>query len=95
MENCLVSARIPSAKKDAVQSVLKSMGSSTTELINGAFDYLLEQREIPRAHPVARDDAGLAVFLAECQLDIPWPEGDIDYKQLIREGKRERYESLA
>ena len=45
-ESVLVSARVPQAKKDASKGVLASLGANTSDLINSAFDYLLERREL-------------------------------------------------
>lgn len=47
-ESVLVSARVPQAKKDASKGVLASLGVNTSDLINSAFDYLLERRSCRR-----------------------------------------------
>ena len=53
-ESVLVSARVPQAKKDASKGVLASLGANTSDLINSAFDYLLERRELPTTAPASR-----------------------------------------
>lgn len=50
MESTLVSARIPQAKKEAGVSLLASLGASTSDLINNAFDYLLAHQSLPADH---------------------------------------------
>ena len=98
MESTLVSARIPHAKKDVGVALLESMGATTSELINSAFDYLIEAKSLPRceADPV-RDRQAFAEFLAAGTLDIDWgPQPElVDYGKILREGKRADYESLA
>lgn len=96
MQSTLVSARVPVARKEAAQSALQQLGLSTTELINSAFDYLIENRSLPtEAKPVPRTSEGFNNLLAECTLAVPWPEEDVDCRDIVRKGKQERYESLA
>lgn len=98
MADVLVSARIAQVKKDAAKGVLASLGSTTSDLINSAFDYVLERRELPCAadaeHPTM---AEFQRFLDESTLPIDWgsdaPDGD--YRKLLRQGKQDAYESLA
>lgn len=98
MESALVSARVPHAKREAAAALLDSLGATTSELINCAFDYLIENRSLPAADaPASRDIRTFAAFVSEGTLDVDWgphPES-LDYKELIREGKRAAYESLA
>ena len=96
MDNTLVSARVPRAKKDAGVGVLASLGES--DLINCAFDYVLSHRELPTAlAPSRQSQADFARFVEESTLPIPWgedaPEGD--YRALIRDRRLADYESLA
>ena len=68
-ESVLVSARVSQAKKDASKGVLASLGANTSDLINSAFDYLLERRELPTAAPSSRPSREeLDTFLALCRL---------------------------
>lgn len=94
----LVSARISQGKKDAAKSVLESLGSTTSDLINSAFDYLLENKELPQsAAPKRPTKAEVKKFLASSSYPVDWGDdaADGDYKKLLHEGKREAYESLA
>lgn len=98
MESLLVNARVPRAKKEASMSILEAMGATTSELINSAYDYLLENKELPAAkkkHP--RDYRAFAAFAAESTLSIDWGEHpeNFDYKQFMSSRKRADYESLA
>ena len=98
MSDVLVSARITEAKKSAAKDILSSMGATTSDLINTAFDYLLETKELPRTKNADRPTrAAFEQFVAESTLPIEWgpdaPDGD--YRKLLRQEKRNAYESLA
>lgn len=103
MESAMVNARVPRAKKEAGAEILESLGATTTELVNGAFDYLLANRQLPDATPRGRREAEnrtaarFAEFEKLSTLSIDWgpvPES-VDYRKIIAEGKRADYESLA
>lgn len=94
----LVSARIAQGKKDAAKGVLESLGSTTSDLINSAFDYVLENKELPKATAKKKPTkADVKRFLEASSYPVEWggDAADGDYKKMIREGKREAYESLA
>lgn len=99
MESTLVNARIPRAKKEAAAGLLRSLGATTSELINGAYDYLIENGRLPsgRISEARHDEAEFAAFVSESTLQINWDvEAEApDHKALIRAGKRADYESLA
>jgi hypothetical protein len=100
MDGTLVSARVSKAKKDAGVSVLDSIGASTTELINCAFDYVLEHKALPgvgAAGSLSKEDAisGFGDFVAKSTISVDWAGAPCDYKEIIREGKAADYESLA
>lgn len=98
MESTVVNARIPQAKKDLGLSVLNSIGATTTELINGAFDYLIENNELPSGRTEqARDACAFKEFLSRSTLSIDWGEHPetIDYDEILREGRVADYEALA
>lgn len=96
MESALVNARVPLAKKESGNALLKKMGSSQSELVNRAYDYLLETKQLPSAGESARDNAAFAQFLDATSFDIDWGEdAQRSYKDILREGKRAEYESLA
>ena len=94
----LVSARVTKAKKDAAQEALREIGSTASELINCAFDYVIEKRELPALEEKAipqLDD--FLRFDGEATIEIDWGEHPecVDYRDIIREGKRSDYESIA
>ena len=94
----LVSARVTQAKKDAAQDALKSIGSTTSDLINHALDYVIVERRLPSVG--AETPSSLAEFREfedRSTLRIDWGNEleDGDYRTLIREGKTSDYESLA
>ncbi len=98
MESALVSARVPRAKREAAATLLESLGATTSELVNSAFDYLIENRRLPVSESApSRDMAAFSAFVGEGTLDIDWgPDAEfLDYKAIIREGRRAEYESLA
>ena len=98
MENTLVSARIPRAKKEASAGVLKKLGATASDLINSAYDYLLENGERPHTEKTDRARVDFDAFLAASTLDVDWASDEMapgDYKQMIRGWKKADYESLA
>lgn len=97
-ESVLVSARVPQAKKDASKGVLATLGANTSDLINSAFDYLLEKRELPTVAAARRPSyEEIAAFLSASTMDVDWrgEAADGDYRALLRDGRRGCYESLA
>ena len=94
----LVSARIPSGKKEAAASVLATLGATTSDLINSAFDYILEKKELPKATTDTKPSkTDLIRYLEESSLPIEWgtDASDGDYRELLHTKKRDAYESLA
>ncbi|NBI32575.1 hypothetical protein [Enterorhabdus sp. P55] len=98
MNSSLISARVPVAKREAAQGMLTAIGATTSDLVNSAFDYLLATKHLPQAEDPERCSAtAFAQFVEESTFDIPWEDAGAcgDYRELICEGKRLRYESLA
>ena len=98
MESSLVNARVPNAKREIGAGILESLGATTSELINGAYDYLIEYRRLPgkAAQSDARSPEAFARFAEESTCAIEWgaDAGDVDYREILRSGKRAEYESL-
>lgn len=46
----MVSARVPASLCNRVKDILRELGSSQTELVNAAFEYVLDRRELPESH---------------------------------------------
>lgn len=53
-----VSARVPVEIKKQADKKLRQMGSSTTELINAAYCYLIAENDLPRPQVRKTDDDG-------------------------------------
>ena len=97
MQDTLVSARMPAAKKERARGVLDSIGATTSDLINSAFDYVIANKQLPETAACVKrpDENGFAQFVAQTTFEIDWPESPDDYKRLMREMRLVDYESLA
>lgn len=103
--DAFVSARVPSEKKTQVSSILRELGSTQTDLVNAAYDYVLARHELPI--PSASRATGprclgpeerevLERWIAQTTFpDFGEKIGDVDYKELIAEGKMADYEALS
>lgn len=94
----LVSARVTKAKKDAAQQALKSIGFTTSDLINNALDYVIAEKRLPyREENTPSSLNEFREFEEKSTLQVDWGNDlkDGDYRSLIREGKIADYESLA
>lgn len=97
MSTILVSARMPQAKKEAAVRVLDSLGATVSDLINSAFDYVLEEHRLPGEGAQAHaEHEPFGVFLEKTTIEVAWPPtADGDYRAMVRGGKLHDYESLA
>ena len=98
MESTLVNARVPVAKREAAVAILNAQGITTTELINAAYDFLIEHEELPGAKQNKKQPSNsFLAFMNESTLDVNWScqEEFTDYKEFIRKGKQADYECLA
>ena len=62
--HAMVTARVPVEIRDQVNAQLRDIGSSPTELVNAAYDYVLKTGEQP---DVNRGDAPLRITLTDAQ----------------------------
>lgn len=62
--HAMVTARVPAEIRDQVNAQLRDIGSSPTELVNAAYDYVLKTGELPE---VNRGDAPLRITLTDAQ----------------------------
>ncbi len=62
--HAMVTARVPQEIRDQVNAKLKAIGSSPTELVNAAYDYVLQAGRLP---DVNNDEAPLCITLTEAQ----------------------------
>lgn len=98
MDNTLVSARVPKAKKEAAAKALSSEGATMSDLINLAIDDLLENGHLPGRGTVTvdRSKERFEAFVKRSTVDVDWPENTPDdYRELEREWRLHDYESLA
>lgn len=101
----MVSARVPDAIYDQASIQLDEMGSSPSELINAAFEYLLREKSLPES--AERADAGKRRVLTKgreatlrhafgaCRLKIDIPS-DVSYdKRVVSEARSSKHAALA
>lgn len=62
----MVTARVPSEIRDQVNAQLRSMGSSATELVNAAYDYVLRTGQLPDP---AAEEASPHITLTDAQIN--------------------------
>lgn len=62
--HAMVTARVPLEIRDQVNAKLRSIGSSPTELVNAAYDYVLATGELPDAR---RGESPLRITLTDAQ----------------------------
>lgn len=104
----IVTARVPAAVKEQGNAVLKKIGSSPTELINAAYEYVLKHGELPQATPpLAKLKPGRRVLTPEQRQRLKERRSKMTYelpssfwdgrsdKEVIAEAIRSKYESLA
>ena len=96
MQDTLVSARMPQAKKERARGALAAIGATTSDLINSAFDYVIAMGQLPAATaPEAHAEDELAAFVEASSVEVDWPENTGDYKSLAKQMRLADYESLA
>lgn len=103
--DAIVTARVPVEVKEQVNEILNEIGATQTQLVNAAYDYVLSQRELPRAKPPSRRTTRrlTAEQMRELRermerMTIAVPEdfwAGRSYKDIIAEGKAADYEALA
>lgn len=101
----MVSARIPDALFAQGCAQLEELGATQTQLVKAAFDYLLQERSLPRPLREKKEAvqrrlsteqrASLERKLASCQLDISIPS-DVGYdKEIAHQGRKAKYEAVS
>lgn len=108
--NAIVTARVPVEVKNQVSQILADLGSSPTELINSAYDYVLAHGKLPtddttnRAIEAHRNErrtlsaaqkAKLMADLGSMQLGPVDGYDGSNYKDLLNAARDERYAPLA
>ena len=70
MADAMVTARMPQAKKEAGAKVLAQMGSSASQFINNAYDYLIQHGDSPfnaQPHDQALSAERIGLALAQVE----------------------------
>lgn len=101
----MVSARVPNALYEQASLLMESLGFTTSELVNAAFEYVLKERSLPHASAPSKkikkrslsnkQKNELAEFFDRCTIANDMPFDEFDYKKILREGKIDDYEALA
>lgn len=65
--DAIVTARVPIELKDQGNHILKSIGSSPTQLVNAAYRYLLQEKKLPTANTTLSQLEGTHRKLSEDQ----------------------------
>lgn len=96
MEGSVANERVAQAKRDLGTSAAETIGATTTNLINSAYDYLIENRALPSSVSPTRNLDMFRKFLADSTLDVDWGSrpNNINYKSILRTGKQADYECL-
>ena len=105
--NTMVAARIPVEVKNQGDSILKSLGSNPTDLINRAYAYVLEYHALPGQIHEATDDNPVVRQVLPTMLDsiraayegmsLPLEDawGQKDYKEIRDDFEDDRYARFA
>lgn len=99
----VVTARVPEGVRDRGIEVLKSIGSTTSELINAAFDYVIQAKELPRferatsgeVRVLSKEQAeDLSEFMRFVKVDVPAVWDDANFEDLFDDAMGQRYAGL-
>lgn len=101
----VVTARVPAGVKKRGVAVLGEIGSSTTELVNAAFDYVIQERKLPRPERSALGEPGIRKldvaqradaisFMQAVNLDIPERWRHESFEEIYAQAMEGRYENL-
>lgn len=103
--NPVVTARVPEGVRARGVDVLREIGSSTSELINAAFEYVIKERELPKPrvrqedalqpHKISPEQlAQAASFMESVKVSVPAEWEDAPFEDLLDSAMKERYAHL-
>ena len=103
--NPVVTARVPEGVRARGVDVLREIGSSTSELVNAAFEYVIKERKLPRPQPRTTDGADaralspeqlseVASFMERVKVDVPAQWDDTPFEELLEREMGQRYAHL-
>ena len=99
----VVTAHVPEGVRDRGVEVLKSIGSTTSELVNAAFDYVIQAKELPRFEQAKRGGVrslskeqvkNLTEFMRSVKVDVPAAWDDASFEDLLDDAMGQRYAGL-
>lgn len=99
----MISARVPDALYEQGSIQLEELGASTSELVHAAFEYLLQEHQLPKPtkrvsekkRVLAKDaKKRLKMMFDACTLNVAVPNDIASDKQLVREARGAKYEAL-
>ncbi len=103
--DAIVSARVPVAVKERGNAVLKELGATPSQLINSAYEFVLAERQLPKAHTslcaVGQEGRILTPQQAEkihsslAAMYIGSAGVDRSFKDQLSKARDERYASFA
>ena len=103
--DAMVTARVPVEIKKQGDDILKEIGSSATELVNAAYDYLLKNKALPETQaptPVeikrkvlrGKELEEFKAFWATHTVPAISEYDGANFKELLGKLREERYESI-
>ena len=100
----VVTARVPEGIRSRGVDVLKEIGSSTSELVNAAFAYVIQEHKLPKSKDVvskaslrqvsAQQLAQARSFMEDVCIAVPQQWDRRTFEDLLEEVRAEQYESL-
>lgn len=99
----MVTARVPDAIYESACNTLHEIGSSPSELINAAFEFVLKEGALPSRQAAPKrprrlnkkQKAKLRQLFATCTLGVDSVDDVEDDKRIAREARAGKYEALA
>ncbi|WP_232050862.1 type II toxin-antitoxin system RelB/DinJ family antitoxin [Arabiibacter massiliensis] len=103
----VVTARVPAEIRDQGNKVLKKIGSTPTELVNAAYQYVIDHEALPTSAPSLEDlknkrrtltpeqKEKVQKRMRETRLNAPEEWEAKSFKELLDEAREERYARFA
>lgn len=105
--DAIVTARIPVEVKEQGNSILREIGSTPTELINAAYNYVLNHHELPIQRKRSKEGSSARQALSDAQrskiaaslkamyVGDPMSSQNASFKEMLNEARDERYARFA
>ena len=103
--DAIVTARVPVAVKEQVGGVLRDIGSTPSQLVNAAYEYVLAERRLPRAGALLDESIPRNRQLTQEQrwrvaaaleaMYVGPVQDDRSFDEKLREARDERYAAFA